>query len=150
VQEEDTDAIFSDKEEAKEEKLPVETPDRLTAPGSYDPSTALRYASQKVSIRYEPKIKESSIRNAAETGSLLGVWQGSFEYLRKEASFNCKFHSRSDITLYQSLPKWPETMTLEGRAKANEVASFVLKSMKSRTISGWLVSDEKEHMHTFR
>jgi hypothetical protein len=41
---------------------------------------------------------------------------------------------------------------LEGRAKATEVAGFIFKSLKSRTISGWLLPESKDanHLQTFR
>lgn len=49
------------------------------------------------------------------------------------------------------MQRWPEKLTLEGRAKAKEVARFIFKGAKSKTFSGWLVNNEDSNdFQTFR
>lgn len=59
-------------------------------------------------------------RSVAPRGSILKVWKGHVEYMRKTAGFNCTMMSTKDIKLFQSLHKWPKTLQLAGRAKLDD------------------------------
>lgn len=59
--------------------------------------------------------------------------------------------STKDVRLFQSLPKWPSILKQEGRAKVDDVYSYLLKALKSSSdrnpqyfVAGWAEADQEQ------
>ena len=88
-----------------------------------------------------PSNNEEQIVETALVGSLLKIWAGKIQ--TDKGSFKCSMYTCEDIKKYQQAPALINSLSMDGRARINDVYQYIDENeSKLLILKGWIIIDE--------